>query len=83
MESKDVPALMDYDILGEHDMENENETVTFRSKAVRTLQLTHPNFYIRRARGKLDYDVGLLTLETPIDFRNKTYNHIRFVFLKI
>ena len=59
---------------GEHDIEDDSETVTFKSKAEGIL---HPRFYFRRSLGEIDYDVGLLTLETPIDFTNETFSHIR------
>ena len=59
---------------GEHDIEDGSETVTFKSKAV---GISHPRFYFRLSEGELEYDVGILTLETPIDFDNKTFSHIR------
>ena len=61
---------------GEHDTEVENETVTFTSKAVGA---THPNFFYRLSTGTIKFDVALLTLETPIDFSNETFSHIRWV----
>ena len=59
---------------GEHDVEDDSETVTFKSKAE---GISHPRFYYRLSLGEIDYDVGLLTLETPIDFTNETFSHIR------
>ena len=61
---------------GEHDTEVSNETVTFTSKAVGA---THPNFFYRLSTGTIKFDVALLTLETPIDFSNETFSHIRWV----
>ena len=63
---------------GEHDTEDDTETVTFQSKAVE--RETHSRFFIRRSRGQIKYDVGLLTLETPIDFSDETFSHIRSIF---
>ena len=59
---------------GEHDIEDDSETVTFTSKAE---GISHPRFYYRLSSGEIYYDVGLLTLETPIDFTNETFSHIR------
>ena len=59
---------------GEHDVEDDSEAVTFKSKAE---GISHPRFYYRLSLGEIDYDVGLLTLETPIDFTNETFSHIR------
>ena len=61
--------------LGEHNLTDPSESVTFVSKAKRTERKKHPQFYIKQAEGILKYDVALLELETPIDFRN--YSHIR------
>ena len=59
---------------GEHDIQDDSETVTFRSKVV---GISHPLFYYRLSAGEIQYDIGLLTMETPIDFSNKSYSHIR------
>ena len=61
---------------GEHDLTNDSETVTFQSK-IAGVGISHPRFYYRISVGVLNFDVGILTLETPIDFRNETYSHIR------
>ena len=54
----------------------DSETVTFQSKIV-GVQFSHPKFYYRKSVGVIKYDIGLLTLETPIDFSNETFSHIR------
>merc|ERR1712183_957625 len=41
----------------------------------------HPNFFIRRSRGKIEYDVAILTLKTAIDFGNDKFKHIRPICL--
>ena len=41
--------------------------------------IPHPNFYYRLSEGQIKYDVALLTLETPVDFSNETFSHIRLV----
>ena len=61
---------------GEHDQMNDSETVTFKSKIV-GVDFLHPKFYYRLSLGVIKYDIGLLTLETPIDFSNETFSHIR------
>ena len=68
---------------GEHDIDDDTETVTFQSKADETELRTHPRFFIRLSRGQIKYDVGLLTLETPIDFSNSTFSHIRSMFAEV
>ena len=65
-----------YNFSGEHDLRNGSETVTFQSK-IAGVGISHPRFYYRISVGEISYDVGLLTLETPIDFSNETYSHIR------
>ena len=60
---------------GEHDIEDDSESVTFESKAV---GISHPKFFNRLSSGEIVFDVGLLILETPIDFSNATFSHIRF-----
>ena len=57
-------------------MTNDSETVTFKSK-IAGIGIPEPRFYYRIAVGSLDYDLGILTLETPIDFSNETFSHIR------
>ena len=61
---------------GEHDLRNGSETITFQSKIV-GVELSHPWFNYQLSRGVISNDVGLLTLETPIDFNDKTFSHIR------
>ena len=61
---------------GEHNLTNDSETVTFQSKIV-GVELSHPKFYYELSNDILNYDVGILTLETPIDFSNETFSHIR------
>ena len=61
---------------GEHDQMNDSETVTFKSKIV-GVDFLHPKFYYRLSRGVIKYDIGLLTLETPVDFSDETFSHIR------
>ena len=61
--------------LGEHNLTDQSDSVTFVSKAKRTENEKHPQFFIKQAEGILKYDVAILELETPIDFRN--YPHIR------
>ena len=61
---------------GEHDLDDETETVKFQTKALRAELDVHPKFFLSRY-GVIKYDVGLLTLETPVDFTNKTFSHIR------
>ena len=63
-----------YYFSGEHDILDDSETVTFKSRAE---GISHPRFFYRLTRGKVEYDVGLLTLETPVDFTNKKFSHIR------
>ena len=65
-----------YNFSGEHDLRNGSETITFQSKIV-GVELSHPWFNYQLSRGVISNDVGLLTLETPIDFSNKTFSHIR------
>ena len=62
---------------GEHDIEDGTETVNFKSK---TVGLPHPWLFYRLSSGDLDYDVGLLTLETPLNFTDPTFAHIRWTF---
>ena len=62
---------------GEHDIQDDSETVTFRSKAV---GISHPLFYYRLSAGEIQYDIGLITMETSVDFSNKSYSHIRLQF---
>ena len=64
-------------LTGDHDLEDNSETVTIQTKAVVTELEAHPRFFLRRSTGVIKYDVGLLTLETPIDFKDKTLSHIR------
>ena len=45
------------------------------SRAVTRETRPHPKFFIRRGEGTIKFDIGLLMLETPVDF-NK-YPHIR------
>ena len=66
--------MSDKNYTGEHDIADTNETVTFKSKAV---GISHPRFYFRPSSGVIKYNVALLTLETPIDFSNETFSHIR------
>ena len=54
----------------------DSETVIFKSKIV-GVDFSHPKFHWRLYRGEIKYDIGLLTLETPIDFSNETFSHIR------
>ena len=61
---------------GEHDLKNDSETVTFQSKIL-GVDISHPKFYYRLSSGYIEYDVGILTLETPVDFSNDTFSHIR------
>ena len=63
-------------ISGEHDREVDNETLTFKSKAV-GVGIHHPQFFYRLSTGEIKYDIGLITLETPVDFSNKSFSHIR------
>ena len=65
---------------GEHDTEDDTEAVTFQSKADETELRTHPRFFIRISRGQIKYDVGLLTLENPVDFSDQRFSHIRSMF---
>ena len=60
---------------GEHNLTDHSESVTFVSKAKRTERKKHPQFYMKQAEGVIKYDVAILELETPIDFRN--FSHIR------
>ena len=62
---------------GDHDLEDDTDTVKFQTKAIRTELEVHPKFFLGRKRGVINYDVGLLTLQTPVDFTNKTFSHIR------
>ena len=62
-------------ILGEHDIQDETESRTFVSKVVRREARPHPRFFIRRGQGTVKFDIGLLMLETPVDF--EAYPHIR------
>ena len=62
---------------GEHDLDDDTETVKFQTKALSAELDVHPKFFLSRSRGVIKYDVGLLTLETPVDFTNKTFSHIR------
>ena len=57
-------------------MDDETETVKFQTKALKAELDVHPKFFLSRY-GVIKYDVGLLTLETPVDFTNKTFSHIR------
>ena len=57
-------------------MDDETETVKFQTKALKAELDVHPKFFLSRY-GVIKYDVGLLTLETPVDFNNKTFSHIR------
>ena len=61
---------------GEHDLTNDSETVTFKSK-IAGVGISEPRFYYRISAGSLDFDLGILTLETPVDFSNETFSHIR------
>ena len=63
--------------IGEHDLSDDSETVTVVTKAKRTERKKHPKFFIRLSEGKLNYDVGLLELEFPIDFSQSNMSHIR------
>ena len=47
------------------------------SKAVPREVRAHPHFFIRTGQGKVKFDIGLLMLETPVDFDK--YPHIRRV----
>ena len=62
---------------GDHDLTEETETIKFQSKALRTELDVHPKFFLSRSLGVINYDVGLLTLQTPVDFTNKRFSHIR------
>ena len=62
---------------GDHDLEDDTETVIFQTKALRAELDVHPKFFLSRSRGVIKYDVGLITLETPVDFTNETFSHIR------
>ena len=62
---------------GDHDLEDDTETDVFQTKALRTELEVHPKFFMSRSRGVMKYDVGLVTLETPVDFTDKTFSHIR------
>ena len=62
---------------GEHDLDDETETVKFQTKALKAEFEVHPKFFLNRYGGLIKYDVGILTLETPVDFTNKTFSHIR------
>ena len=66
-----------YTFSGDHDLDDDTETVEFLSKALKTGLDVHPKFFLSRSRGVIKYDVGLLTLETPVDFTNETFSHIR------
>ena len=68
---------------GEHDIDDDTETVTFKSKAVETEFRVHERFFIRISRGQIKYDVALLTLENPIDFTDPTVSHIRSMFAEV
>ena len=61
---------------GEHDIEDGYETVTFESKVVGIPQ-PHPRMYYRISTGDLEFDVGILTLETPVNFSDPKFDHIR------
>ena len=61
--------------LGEHDIEDGSETVTFKSKAINAI--VHDLLYWRISSGDLEYDVGMVTLETPVNFADPKFNHIR------
>ena len=67
---------------GEHDLEDDKESDTFQYKADLMQVDVHPNFFIRRSRGKIEYDVAILTLKTAIDFGNDKFKHIRSVSLR-
>ena len=67
-----------YTFSGDHDLDDDTETVEFLSKALKTGLDVHPKFFLSRSRGVIKYDVGLLTLETPVDFTNETFSHIRW-----
>ena len=62
-------------LTGEHDLSDDTETRTFVSKAVTREARAHPHFFIRPGQGKVKFDIGLLMLETPVDFEK--YPHIR------
>ena len=62
-------------LTGEHDLSDDTETRTFVSKAVTREARAHPHFFIRPGQGKVKFDIGLLMLETPVDFDK--YPHIR------
>ena len=53
--------------------------MTFKSGAVETELEVHPRFFLRRTLGTIKYDVGLLTLQTAVDW--ETFPHIRSIFL--
>ena len=62
-------------LAGEHDLSDDRESRTFVSKAVTREVRAHPHFFIRAGQGKVKFDIGLLMLETPVDFDK--YPHIR------
>ena len=63
--------------LGDHDLEDDTETVKFQTKAIRTELEVHHKFFLSRGTGVINYDVGLITLQTSVDFTNETFSHIR------
>ena len=56
-------------------MSDRYESKTQTSKVVELEIEKHPRFYIRRGLGVIKYDIALLTLEQPVDFRQ--FPHIR------
>ena len=60
-------------IKGKHDISDKYEGGTIESKIIDFRD--HDRFFIRRGRGIIKYDITILTLEKPVDF--KQYPFIR------
>ena len=60
-------------IKGKHDISDKYERGTIESKIIDFRD--HDLFFIRRGRGIIKYDITILTLEKPVDF--KLYPFIR------
>ena len=68
---------------GEHDISDEFEAETFITKAKPYESDVHSKFHIRKGRGTMKYDVAILVMKTPVDFRNPRLRHIRSYSISI